>query len=38
MKQIAVMVKEQGEMLDCIEGNMLEAKDYVEKATEQLKN
>lgn len=33
MKQIAVLVQQQGEQIDNIEQNLLKAKDYVEKAT-----
>lgn len=32
MKQIAVLVQQQGEQIDNIEQNLLKAKDYVERA------
>ncbi len=36
MKQIAFMVQQQGEMIDSIETNLLNAKHYVEKTTVKL--
>jgi len=33
IKQIAVLVQQQGEAIDNIEQNLLKAKNYIEKAT-----